>query len=475
MRRGWKILIGVLVALAVLLVLNTIAVDNETKNAAVTVRGGRILGLPAGDVQVLDTGEPATALNPRQAVGQRAVEPPIVLLHCYTCAIDWWEKLIPLLSKSHRVIAIDLLGHGGSEKPGTGYGMEEQAALVAQALNRLGVEGAVVVGHSLGGTVATALAAQSRELVDRLVIIDQAPDSSFGGLDFLAKLSYTPVLGEAIWRTTPDFAIKDGLGQAFAPGYDVPDAFVDDLRRMTFTSYEDSQSAEEDYTDERPLDQRIRDALVPLLVVFGSEDQIYDAREALSAYADVPGARTALIRGAGHSPNVEAPAQTAKLILGFAKPSVAPEPPPQKPALGKHPPRRGKATAVTAGCGDAIIGSGKPDYRRHSTSTGSFSLFGGGRDFANATRTGKVFVTKIPAVVAGHVTVRVSVDPRKAGLLYGPVHTARRVEDGAATVTFVPCKDKSRTVWPGGLVLAARAPVTVRVTAAGRKSSIRVG
>ena len=79
------------------------------------------------------------------------------------------------------------------------------------------------------------------------------------------------------------------------------------------------------------------------------------------------------------------------------------------------------------------------------------------------------------AVVAGHVTVRVSVDPRKAGLLYGPVHTARRVEDGAATVTFVPCKDKSRTVWPGGLVLASRAPVTVRVAAAGGKSSIRVG
>src|SRR3954447_4425810 len=188
MRRGWKILIGVVVALAVLLALNAIAVDNETKSAELTVKGGRILGLPAGDVQVLEVGPTASSASPAGTAGtgkgsshRRLIQPPIVLLHCYTCAIDWWDRLIPLLSKSHRVIAIDLLGHGGSEKPGTGYGMEDQAALVAQALNRLGVEGAVVVGHSLGGTVATALAAQSRELVDRLVVIDQAPDSSFGG------------------------------------------------------------------------------------------------------------------------------------------------------------------------------------------------------------------------------------------------------------------------------------------------------
>ena len=59
MRRGWKILIGVLVALAVLLTLNTIAVDNETKGAEVTVKGGRILSLPGGDVQVLDVGPTA--------------------------------------------------------------------------------------------------------------------------------------------------------------------------------------------------------------------------------------------------------------------------------------------------------------------------------------------------------------------------------------------------------------------------------
>ena len=57
---------------------------------------------------------------------------------------------------------------------------------------------------------------------------------------------------------------------------------------------------------------------MPLLVIFGAEDQIYDADNALEAYADVPGARTAMIAGAGHSPNVEKPVRLAALISEFA-------------------------------------------------------------------------------------------------------------------------------------------------------------
>jgi pimeloyl-ACP methyl ester carboxylesterase len=302
MRRGWKIAIGVAVALAVLLAVNTVVTNQETKSAEVTVDGGEILALGGGDVQVLDVG-------PRAA-------PPIVLIHCYTCAIDWWEEMIPLLERRHRVVTIDLLGHGGSEKPRSGYAIEEQGALVAEGLSRLGVSGATVVGHSLGGSVATAVAEQSPELVSRIVIVDQAPDDSYGDAGFLAKLGYVPVLGQAIWRVVPDAAVEEGLSEAFAPDFDVPDEFVEDYRRMTFNSY--NESAEDEYRDERPLDERLRAVGVPLLVIFGSEEQIYDAREALRAFADVPGAETELIEGVGHSPNVERPAQTARLVLEFA-------------------------------------------------------------------------------------------------------------------------------------------------------------
>ena len=305
MGRGWKILIGVLVALAVLLVVNTLLVDDETKPAEVTVPGGRILELGGGDMQVLDR-------------GPRHDPHPIVLLHCWTCAIDWWDGMIPLLQRSHRVVAVDLRGFGGSEKPASGYSMEDQAALVAEALREMGVRDATVVGHSLGGSVETALGEVPGNLVDRLVIIDQAPDDSFSkGVPFTADVSFLPVLGQALWRITPDFAIKDGLGIAFAPGFDVPDRFVEDFKRMTYTSYT-GDGEEGDYSEEEPLDRRIEREGLPLLAIFGAEDQFYDSPEALAAYAKVPGARTVLVDGAGHSPNVEKPAQTAALVLGFA-------------------------------------------------------------------------------------------------------------------------------------------------------------
>jgi pimeloyl-ACP methyl ester carboxylesterase len=93
---------------------------------------------------------------------------------------------------------------------------------------------------------------------------------------------------------------------------------------MTYTSYDQAGEGEDDYVSEEPLDQRIRAAGIPLLAIFGSEDQIYDSPKALAAYAKVSGARTVLVPGAGHSPNVEKPARTAALVLGFA-PSNAPK------------------------------------------------------------------------------------------------------------------------------------------------------
>ncbi len=307
MRKAWKILIGVAVVLVVLVAVNALVTDAETKPAEVTVPGGRILQLQGGDLQVAEGG-------PRDGS-------PIVLIHCFTCAIDWWDGMRPALERRHRVVAVDLLGFGGSEKPASGYSMEDQADLVAEALSRLEVEGATVVGHSLGGTVAVALAEQSPDLVARLVIVDQAPnndDYERKGLPLTAELTFLPVLGPALWRVTPDFAVKDGLGAAFAPGYDVPDEFVEDFRRQTYTSYDESAPAEDDYVSEEPLDGRLRRAGVSLLAIFGADEQLYDPRKALAAYAALPRSRTRLVRGAGHSPNVERPALTAGLVLGFA-------------------------------------------------------------------------------------------------------------------------------------------------------------
>jgi pimeloyl-ACP methyl ester carboxylesterase len=319
MGRGWKIFIGVVIAIAALLAVNTVVTDDETKSAEATEPGGRLIDLPGGTLEVVERGpKPRLAENPQGNLAAAEVAPKtIVLIHCFTCAIDWWDGMIPRLARTHRVIAVDLLGHGGSEKPSSGYSIENQADLVAGVLGRLGVRDAEVVGHSLGGPVSIALAERSPQLVGRLVTIDSIPDTSYGDVGFIGELPFKPVIGQALWRVKPDFAVRDGLKVAFAPGFDVPDAFVDDVKRLTYSAYKSSHDAYDSYTGEEPLPQRAAATGKPTLAIIGAEEQIAkDPRAALAAYR-AAGAETSLIQGAGHSPNVEKPAETAALVLAF--------------------------------------------------------------------------------------------------------------------------------------------------------------
>jgi pimeloyl-ACP methyl ester carboxylesterase len=334
MKRRWKVLFGLLALIGVLLAVNTVTTQSQTKEAETTADGAQILELSAGDVQVTDSGK---------ADGQ-----PVVLLHGYTNSLHWFDRLEPLLAAEHRVIRIDLLGFGGSEKPESGYSIPEQAATVAEALNELGVEGALVAGNSMGGTITASLAEQASQLVDRAVLIDTAPArEGFGdGLPLAAKLGYTPVLGEAMWRLTPDFAIRNTVSDAaFAPGFDVDSGFedqiVDDFRAMTYTSYDEAAAEGTDFTDEQPLDERFTQTPVPLMVIFGAEDQIYDAELSLEGFADVPGVQLETIEGAGHAPQVEKPEEVAALIEKFsAESAVAAEPAKSKRQTPGSDPRK---------------------------------------------------------------------------------------------------------------------------------------
>ena len=98
-----------------------------------------------------------------------ATAPAIVLLHGFDASLRWWQPSVPALARSHRVIRIDLLGHGGSAKPRGGYSIPEQARLVDGVMGMLGVRRAIVAGHSMGAAVAIALAESNRARVAGLV------------------------------------------------------------------------------------------------------------------------------------------------------------------------------------------------------------------------------------------------------------------------------------------------------------------
>ncbi|HST56094.1 MAG TPA: alpha/beta hydrolase [Solirubrobacteraceae bacterium] len=302
--RRFRWLATLVVLLALLLGVNAFATNRETKSAHATI--GRILHLQGGDLQVREDG-------PRNA-------PAIVLLHGFASSLSWWDRVTPALAAAHHVIRFDLLGHGGSAKPRSGYTMEHQAELVDAALAQLGVQRALIVGHSMGGVVATALATRDRARVAGIVLIDSPNNKRAGQLPLLARMGFVPLLGQAERRLATNGMVKQGLQDAFAPGYKVPQQFVTDFWQMTYTSFDASHRDTEAYIQHEPLSKRLSALGVPVLALYGTRDQLVSPAS-MRDYASIPGAQVVPIKGAGHSPMVEKPFAVEQLILARAKSS----------------------------------------------------------------------------------------------------------------------------------------------------------
>jgi pimeloyl-ACP methyl ester carboxylesterase len=288
----------VLIALA--LAINTITVDHETGQAETDI--GTLVEVSGTKLQIREDG-------PRRA-------PVIVLLHGLAGSMHWWDRAVPLLARGHRVLRLDLLGHGGSDKPRTGYRPDKQAGLIGQVLDRLHVRNALVVGHSLGGMVATPLAEQRPELVRGLVVIGTPPESGYVSLPLAAQLLFRPVIGELLYQTVPDLMVRNGLEAAFAGGVDVPDQFLEDYRKLTYSAYRNSYNEADEFNQAHPLDELAAASGAPLLAISGAQDEEVDP-DSLDEWQRVPGARVRLLRGAGHSPQWEKPKFTSRLILSF--------------------------------------------------------------------------------------------------------------------------------------------------------------
>lgn len=94
----------------------------------------------------------------------------IVLLHGFLENQSMWQDLIPELSKKHRIITLDLLGHGESGCLGYVHSMEDNAEAVRSVLSKLRIRKAIFVGHSMGGYVALAFADLYPSIVKGLVL-----------------------------------------------------------------------------------------------------------------------------------------------------------------------------------------------------------------------------------------------------------------------------------------------------------------
>ncbi|MFN8481844.1 MAG: alpha/beta hydrolase [Anaerolineae bacterium] len=101
--------------------------------------------------------------------------PPVILLHGYPETWFAWRKQIPVLAERYHVIAPDLRGYGGTDKPVTGYDKRNMARDIRELMAHLGYSRIVLIGHDRGARVATRFAKDYRDLIARLVVMDNIP------------------------------------------------------------------------------------------------------------------------------------------------------------------------------------------------------------------------------------------------------------------------------------------------------------
>ncbi|NOP98356.1 alpha/beta fold hydrolase [Mycolicibacterium fortuitum] len=295
-----RIAVGVLLLGVVALLLNELVATKEHRRAE-PFAGGHVLELHGPDLNVREYGPP----------GDRAV----VLLHGYSASIEWWDQVAAPLARDQRVIAIDLVGHGGSEAPGDGaaYASAAQAAAVREALEALGVRHAVLVGHSMGGTVSAELARQDPELVDKVVVSDTPGADDLVSMPLLGRMVCWPVIGPALDLFRGVDAISEGsLQTGFAASYHVPDFAHRSLERLTYAGLCDSTEGT------HPTAETLAALHKPVLVLWGDEDVLTPTAPNVERYT-AAGLPPVVIKGSGHTPMVEQPDQFLAAVTAFIK------------------------------------------------------------------------------------------------------------------------------------------------------------
>jgi pimeloyl-ACP methyl ester carboxylesterase len=135
----------------------------------------------------------------------------VVLLHGFLETIEMWNDIIPQLSETHQVIAIDLLGHGQTGCLGYIHTMEMMADTVFAILKHHNIERADFIGHSMGGYVALAMAAQNPQLFTGLCLMN----STYNADDDQRKVLRTRA--NTMAQTKYENLVRMSFANLFAP------------------------------------------------------------------------------------------------------------------------------------------------------------------------------------------------------------------------------------------------------------------
>ena len=239
---------------------------------------------------------------------------PVVFVHGFPLNRSMWAPQVQALSRQHRVITVDLRGHGESDAPLWRYTMEQFADDLTGVLDHLSIQQAVMAGLSMGGYILFALYRKYANRVNALILSDTRaqPDTDEGragrfnmaqsaytqGSGAIADVMLSKLLCPASLHTRPELVQQvRGMITAMTLG-----GIAGDLMGMA------------DRPDSVPL---LRTITCPTLIIVGELDLATPPSDARVMSEQIPGAQLKIIPGAAHLPNLEQPEAFNDAVRSF--------------------------------------------------------------------------------------------------------------------------------------------------------------
>jgi pimeloyl-ACP methyl ester carboxylesterase len=254
--------------------------------------------------------------------------PVLLMIHGIGDSSRTWLHVLRELAKRFTVLAPDLLGHGGSDKPRADYAASAYASGMRDLLGVLDLDRVTVVGHSLGGGVAMEFAYQFPSRCERLVLVGTGGVgrgvhpvlrwASAPGAEFVLPLVTAEPVQSLARQLEPLIRVIGGFGMGTDFHYVLEryQSLADNTARSAFLrtlrSVVDWRGQVVTMLDRCYLTRRM-----PTLLIWGDQDRVVPARHAQVAHAAMPGSQLEIFEGAGHFPHQADPTRFVHLLTQF--------------------------------------------------------------------------------------------------------------------------------------------------------------
>jgi pimeloyl-ACP methyl ester carboxylesterase len=251
---------------------------------------------------------------------------PLLLIHGYGAASWVWEKQMDVLSRNYKVYALDIIGYGYSDRPRIEYTPETYIHFLRDFMDALEIERATLIGNSMGGGIAWAMAALYPKRVEKLILIDCVPpdvlkqvrNESFRILAVVKDIPFLPYL---VIASRHKNSIKRILQECLFDRRLISPALLD--RQWELIRFKGSTWVLHSTLKHAKDTSRMGDYLSlinhPTLLIWGEQDLVFPPSVGQSLHRAIKGSTFHLVKKSGHIPMWETPEEVNRVILEFLK------------------------------------------------------------------------------------------------------------------------------------------------------------